>query len=116
MDASQLSLLIGGILTGIAGVIGAIAVLVRAFRPMAKASTVARQLYAWLEGHDLADLVPRDLFTTNMTPDELRAAYQQLERSALIDALPKWLRRQVEHVIDWPDDEDDDGDRGGWHE
>lgn len=116
MDTSQLPLLIGGIATGVAGIITAIAMLVRAFRPMSQASNVARHLYAWLDGHDLADLVPRDLFTTNMTADELRSAYQHLERTRLLEALPRWLRRQVEKVIEWDDDDEDRDGGGGRHE
>lgn len=107
MDAGGVSLLVGGILTGLAGLIGALAVLIRAWRPLGRAAQVARSLWDWLEGHDLADLVPRDMFTTSMTRDELRTAYQELETRKLAELVPEGLRRRVQKVIDAAD-----GDKG----
>lgn len=106
MDTGALSLLIGGICTGIAGIITAGAVAVRAWRPMSRSATAARRLYEWLADHDLSDLVPGDLFRAGMTPEELAAAYEQLRRSSVLDTIPHKIRRQVEKAIDWGDKDD----------
>lgn len=100
LPENQLQLLIGGVFTGVAGIITATAVLIRALRPSSQATQVAKQLVVWLEGEDVAGLIPRDLFFPGMTVEQLRDSYRVLEDTSLLNKVPSRLRRRVDEILD----------------